>query len=102
MFEELTEDEVRRYNFTNLSIAYDFFNQYGKARGFSIRKYKVLRSKADKSQGVILWKSFVYSRHGTRDTKHIDNPDRKRELRSITRCGCTAEFRVHIDAESKR
>lgn len=76
MFDMLMPDAVTRYHFSNLLIVYEVFNEYGKARGFSIRMHKVSRSQGDSTAGDILLNSYICSSQETRDNKHIDNPDR--------------------------
>ncbi|KAK7245817.1 hypothetical protein RIF29_40669 [Crotalaria pallida] len=66
MFDLITPDEVRQFHFSSLEIAYHFYNEYGRARGFSVRKHKVYHSVR---RGVVLWKSFVCAKQGTRAAK---------------------------------
>ncbi|RYR68419.1 hypothetical protein Ahy_A03g014921 isoform A [Arachis hypogaea] len=96
-FSSLTYEEMRRFEFVDLQTAYDFYNEFGRMQGFSIRRSKVGRSTKIGSEGEFLWQIFVCSRQGERDAKHIHRVERKMDPRPITRCGCGAQIKVHID-----
>ncbi|KAK7268324.1 hypothetical protein RIF29_21022 [Crotalaria pallida] len=38
-FQNLTVDEMLKYSFRDLDLGYDFYNAYGGAKGFSIRRH---------------------------------------------------------------
>ncbi|MCI94979.1 FAR1 DNA-binding domain protein, partial [Trifolium medium] len=42
----ISADEVERYDFADLEIAYQFYYWYGRATGFSVRKSHVVRDHA--------------------------------------------------------
>ncbi|MED6167443.1 hypothetical protein PIB30_002926 [Stylosanthes scabra] len=66
-FGSLTEEDVRRFEFFDLQAAYDFYNEYGRVKGFSVRRSKVGRSKRVGAGGEILWQIFVCSHEGERE-----------------------------------
>ncbi|XP_015953905.1 protein FAR1-RELATED SEQUENCE 5-like [Arachis duranensis] len=88
---------MRRFEFVDLQTAYDFYNEFERMQGFSVRRSKVGRSTKIGSEGEFLWQIFVCSRKGERDAKHIHRVERKMDPRPITRCGCGAQIKVHID-----
>ena len=55
----LSGEEVEKYEFADLDMAYAFYNLYDKSHGFGIRKHKVGRSVSDNR---ILWQTFVCSK----------------------------------------
>ncbi|XLR43818.1 protein FAR1-RELATED SEQUENCE 5-like [Arachis hypogaea] len=93
-FVGLSVDAAKKYVFSDLDIAYAFYNAFGRVNRFSIRKFKVGRSEIDKR---ILWQTFVCSREGYRIFRWVDETNRKRAPKPETRCGCVAQMRVHID-----
>ncbi|RYR48148.1 hypothetical protein Ahy_A07g034138 [Arachis hypogaea] len=93
-FSSLTYEEMQRFEFVDLQIAYDFYNEYGRIQGFSIQRSKVGKSTKIGSEGEILWQIFVCSRQGERDAKHIHRVERKMDPRPITRCGCGAQIKM--------
>ncbi|XP_016185503.1 protein FAR1-RELATED SEQUENCE 11-like [Arachis ipaensis] len=93
-FVGLSVNTAKKYVFSDLDVAYIFYNAFGRDNGFSIRKFKVGRSEIDKS---ILWQTFVCSRQGYRIFRGVNETNRKRTLKPETRCGCVAQMRVHID-----
>ncbi|XLU22212.1 hypothetical protein S245_058278, partial [Arachis hypogaea] len=93
-FVGLSVDAAKKYVFSDLDVAYAFYNAFGRVNGFSIRKFKVGRSEIDKR---ILWQTFVCSRQGYRIFRGVDETNRKRAPKPETRCGCVAQMRVHID-----
>ena len=80
-FKSVSVDDVKKYEFGNLDIAYGFYNVYAKLNGFSIRWYKVGRS----ADGSILWQTFVCCNEGYREAKHLERIDRKKEPKPLTR-----------------
>lgn len=96
--EAISPLEMRKAHFASLDLAYEFYNLYGRANGFSLRKSKIERSKG----GQILQRTFVCHRQGFREDRGLTIENRKREVKPETRCGCQAKFRVHIDAHSQR
>ncbi|MED6129705.1 hypothetical protein PIB30_118688 [Stylosanthes scabra] len=84
-FVGLSVDAAKKYVFSDLDVAYAFYNAFGRVNGFSVRKFKVGRSEIDKS---ILWQTFVCSREGFCIFRGVDETNRKRALKPETRCGC--------------
>ncbi|KAJ4787752.1 FAR1-related sequence 1 [Rhynchospora pubera] len=80
--------------FTSETEAFEFFNAYAKRKGFRVRKSIIKR---DKTNGAIKFRRFYCSRHGFREKKHIDKPNRKRQHKLLTRCGCPVKFCVKLD-----
>ncbi|KAL4300981.1 hypothetical protein AHAS_Ahas17G0255200 [Arachis hypogaea] len=93
-FVDLSVNAAKKYVFSNLDVAYAFYNIFGRVNEFSIRKFKVGRSEIDKS---ILWQTFVCLRQGYRIFRGVDETNRKRAPKPETRCGCSVKMRVHID-----
>ncbi|RYQ88535.1 hypothetical protein Ahy_B09g095663 isoform G [Arachis hypogaea] len=85
-FSSLTAKDVLTTEFTSLQAAYDYYNEFGRIKGFSVRRSKI----------------FMCSREGERDGKHMQRKDRKKDPRPITRCGCEARIKVHADDASGR
>ncbi|KAJ3699260.1 hypothetical protein LUZ61_002965 [Rhynchospora tenuis] len=80
--------------FSSENEAFEFFNDYAKRKGFSVRKSIIKR---DKTNAAIKYRRFYCSRHGFREKKHIDKPNRKRQHKLLTRCGCPVKFCVRLD-----
>ncbi|RYR05492.1 hypothetical protein Ahy_B06g085355 isoform E [Arachis hypogaea] len=88
-FVGLSVDAAKKYVFSDLDVAYAFYNAFGKVNGFSIRKLKVGQSEIDKR---ILWQIFVCSRQRYRIFRGVDETNRKRAPKPETRCGCVAQM----------
>ncbi|KAJ4765342.1 FAR1-related sequence 10 [Rhynchospora pubera] len=87
-------DRIINMTFSSETEAFKFFNAYAKRKGFSVRKSIIKR---DKTNGAIKFRRFYCSRHGFREKKHIDKPNRKRQHKLLTRCGCPVKFCVKLD-----
>ncbi|KAL0013275.1 hypothetical protein SO802_000344 [Lithocarpus litseifolius] len=78
-------------------IAYDFYNEYGRKTGFSIRKEYVNKCK---KTGVVTSRRFVCAKEGVRGKdkrdQNIKNP------RAETRCGCEARLVIILNRDSKK
>ncbi|KAK7288512.1 hypothetical protein RIF29_01973 [Crotalaria pallida] len=99
MFDMLTKENMTKFHFASLEIAFQFYNEYAKAMGFSVHKHKSGRN----SNGELMWKSFVCSRQGFKEAKEPVSVGRlKWEPWSNFRCGCEAEFRVYASSSSCR
>lgn len=96
--EPLLRDEVLGKVFECTRQAHEFYAAYARSIGFSIRKGIVRRN----NKGDIIGRKWVCSKEGFRAKKYLDNRDRKREPRSITRTGCKAHFFVSLDRQSNR
>ncbi|CAJ2656964.1 unnamed protein product [Trifolium pratense] len=98
----MTADEIRAMDFGSVEEAYEFYYQYGKCKGFSVRKSDDKKKIGPDGSKIITNKLFVYNRQGLRDKRHISRLDRKREHRRLTRTKCTARFLVTYKADKGR
>ncbi|XP_025628901.1 protein FAR1-RELATED SEQUENCE 5-like [Arachis hypogaea] len=96
-FLNIVDVDIKRYHFSDLGVAFDFYNAFAKSRGFSGRK-----SKTRKHNGIINRQNFVCCREGFRQKKPDNMHTRKQEPRAETRCGCKAKVQVSFDAVSGR
>jgi hypothetical protein len=64
-FKHLSDEDVMRYHFLDLDVAYTFYNWYASFHGFAARKSKVMRN----VKGQITQQTFVCYRQGVRDSK---------------------------------
>ncbi|QHO33930.1 uncharacterized protein [Arachis hypogaea] len=94
--EVLRAEDVLHMEFNNPEEASRFYNEYGRARGFSIRQGKKIKN----SKGEFVRYTYLCNREGFRDKKWLEKSDRKREHKVVTRCGCLAEMRIKRKAES--
>jgi hypothetical protein len=94
----LIEDDMKKYHFPNLEVAFTFYNWYARMNGFSARKSKVRRNKYKE----VVQQNFVCYRQGFREDRFQNNKIRKREARADTRCGCEANCVVHVDKHNQR
>ncbi|XP_057418810.1 protein FAR1-RELATED SEQUENCE 5-like [Lotus japonicus] len=85
-----------KFPFPNREVAYEFYNLYAMVKGFAVRKNKILRNK----KGDVVQLSFVCFREGFR--KVVARESRKRKKQDERRCGCLANFRVHVDIGTTR
>ena len=78
-------------------IAYDFYNEYDRKTGFSIRKENVNKCK---KTGVVTSRRFVCAKEGVRGKdkgdRNIKNPWAE------TRCGCEACLVIVLNWDSKK
>ncbi|XP_057719766.1 protein FAR1-RELATED SEQUENCE 5-like [Arachis stenosperma] len=101
-FSSLTAKDGLTMEFTSLQAAYDYYNEFGRMKGFSVRMSKVGRKTKQGAEGEIIWQIFMCSREREHDGKHMYREDRKKDPRPITRCGCEARIKVHADDASGR
>jgi zinc finger SWIM domain-containing protein 3 len=80
--------------FQTTEHAFAAYNAYAKAAGFSVRKDGCHKFKGT---DLIRDRTFICSNAGHRNRKHIENPDRQRAHRSLTRCGCTAKITLYYN-----
>ncbi|RYR10175.1 hypothetical protein Ahy_B05g078650 [Arachis hypogaea] len=90
--------EMEYFHFSNLQIAFDFYNHYAKFVSFGARKSKTWKN----SKGEYVKQLFVCSCEGFRPEKYYNMENRKREPKSETRCGCLARFVVRFAAYTGR
>lgn len=77
--------------FPSLDYARDFYYEYAKRTGFTIRTNKIRHSLKNMA---IIGRDFVCSREGFRAAKHTLRKDRVLPPRPITREGCKAMMRL--------
>ncbi|XP_057477736.1 protein FAR1-RELATED SEQUENCE 5-like [Actinidia eriantha] len=77
--------------FPSLDVARDFYYEYAKRTGFTIRTNRIRHSQKDMA---IIGRDFVCSREGFRAAKHALRKDRVLPPRPITREGCKAMIRL--------
>ncbi|KAF7154642.1 hypothetical protein RHSIM_Rhsim01G0153900 [Rhododendron simsii] len=88
----LNDTKIVQMKFVSEEEAGRFYNAYAKAMGFSVRKHKSKPHRGN--EGYVKWRSWVCSREGKRNKKHLERTDRKRRHRAETRIGYGAKFRV--------
>ncbi|RYR25571.1 hypothetical protein Ahy_B02g059383 [Arachis hypogaea] len=93
----LSEEDVLRFNFANVDIAFEFYQQYAKHHGSGAR-----RSRSEKRGEVRIRQEFVCHRQGFRSPKFYSMPNRQKRPRAETRCGCPARMLLRMDDESGR
>ncbi|RYR08240.1 hypothetical protein Ahy_B05g075814 [Arachis hypogaea] len=96
-FVNLSEEEVCRFNFADVDIVFEFYQQYAKHHGFGARHY---RSK--KCGKVRIRQEFVCHIQRYRSLKFYSIPNRQKRPRAKTQCGCPARMHVHMDDKSER
>ncbi|XP_043720901.1 protein FAR1-RELATED SEQUENCE 5-like [Telopea speciosissima] len=84
--------------FANANAAYEFYNNYARNMGFSVRKSKVERSRKRKEgmdvDGDVLSRMYVCSREGFKDCKDKRQEGKDVTRRADSRVGCPARLRV--------
>ncbi|XP_015931898.1 putative protein FAR1-RELATED SEQUENCE 10 [Arachis duranensis] len=98
IFSENVAEEIGKYQFSTLHLAFDFYMKYSKSKGFSARKSKTFKN----SSGEIYRQMFVCHRQGFRMEKYYTMEKRKKEPRMETRTGCQARMDVKFVPESGR
>ncbi|KAL6320955.1 hypothetical protein AAG906_010764 [Vitis piasezkii] len=76
----------------------EFYNLFAKVTGFSVRKDDVKR---DKNQNIVSRK-WVCSKEGYRHRVCLENENRKREPKAVTRIGCEATFRIGFNKQMNK
>ncbi|QHO13972.1 FAR1 DNA-binding domain protein [Arachis hypogaea] len=69
-FLKLSEEEVLRFNFADVDIVFEFYQQYAKHHGFGTR-----RSRSEKRGEVRIRQEFVCHRQGYRSPKFYSMPN---------------------------
>ncbi|KAJ1409585.1 FAR1 DNA-binding domain [Sesbania bispinosa] len=94
----LTEENLRKLNFANLDVAYNFYNNwYGKMKGFSARKGKERKNAMEE----IIEKTYLCHREGKRPINTNEKMGKKkREAKPETRCLCPAKMKVRKLSEA--
>ncbi|KAL4203146.1 hypothetical protein AMTRI_Chr01g102530 [Amborella trichopoda] len=83
------EDPRVGMQFESPEAAYDYYNEYAKRKGFSVRCYSTKRSKKD---GRVITREYVCSKAGYRDKTRESN-----RTRPLSRLGCKAMLRIKKD-----
>ncbi|KAJ1415153.1 MULE transposase domain [Sesbania bispinosa] len=94
----ISEDDLRKYDFADLDVAHKFYIWYGRSNGFSVRKSNVVSN----SKGDILQQTFVCSAQGHGRARRSTRSSKKRQSKLLMRFDCKAMFRVHINVNSGR
>ncbi|RYR10230.1 hypothetical protein Ahy_B05g078706 [Arachis hypogaea] len=97
-FSENFAEEIGKYHFSTLQLAFDFYMKYLKSKGFSARKSKTFKN----STGEIYKQKFVCHRQGFRMEKYYTMKKRKKEPKLETRTGCEARMDVKFVPETGR
>ncbi|RYR29597.1 hypothetical protein Ahy_B01g054036 [Arachis hypogaea] len=97
-FSENFAEEIGKYHFSTLQLAFDFYLKYSKSKGFSARKSKTFKN----SIGEIYKQKFLCHRQGFREEKYYTMEKRKNEPRLETRTGCEARMDVKFVPETGR
>ncbi|WCJ41338.1 FAR1-related sequence 5 [Euphorbia peplus] len=84
--------------FTSLDNARDFYYEYAKGEGFTIRTNRIRHSLKNMA---VIGRDFVCSREGFRAAKHTLRKDRALPSRPVTREGCKAMIRLAAREEGK-
>ena len=87
--------QIMDMTFMTHDAAYDFYNSYARANGFSIRKNKVRYTKTEAH--LMRYRKFVCSRQGKHDSKLLTEEGHSRRLRAETHCFCGAHLTVKLD-----
>jgi hypothetical protein len=95
---EMSIEEITRYHFPDREVACMFYNWYGCLHGFAARKSRVVRNR----DGEVIQQTFLCHREGKREEKYINSTSRKKEHKPLTRCGCQAKMKVHLDRSCQR
>lgn len=100
IFHLLTDTEIAGMKFNSEDEAGKFYNAYAKAMGFGIRKSRSKPQKNNDSR--VRCRTWVCSREGKRQKKHLQRVDRIRRPRAETRIGCGAKFRVRYLSKTQK
>ncbi|RYR71925.1 putative protein FAR1-RELATED SEQUENCE 10 [Arachis ipaensis] len=96
-FLNLSEEDVLCFNFADVDIAFEFYQQYAKHHGFGAR-----RSRSEKRGEVRIQQEFVCHQQGYRSPKFYSMPNQQKRPRAETWCGCPARMLLRMDDESGR
>ncbi|RVW28179.1 Protein FAR1-related sequence 5 [Vitis vinifera] len=98
IFNDLTVEDIWKMEFSSVEEAEEFYNLFAKVTGFSVRKDDVKR---DKNQNIVSRK-WVCSKEGYRHRVCLENENRKREPKAVTRVGCEATFRIGFNKQMNK
>ncbi|KAM0897773.1 hypothetical protein ACQ4PT_022347 [Festuca glaucescens] len=74
---------------------YEFYNEYAKVKGFSIRKEEVKYLPGTHTRFRRLYTCF---KEGYRTLANFEKPEPKRTPKALTRCGCRARLEIELSA----
>ncbi|QHO28215.1 Protein FAR1-RELATED SEQUENCE [Arachis hypogaea] len=97
-FWNIRDENVCHFHFSNVDIAFEFYNRYARTRVFSARKNRTTKSRA----GILKLKNFVCHHEGFRPQNNYSIGNLKRKPTPETRCGCSAMMEICVDAPSGR
>ncbi|XP_016200038.1 protein FAR1-RELATED SEQUENCE 5-like isoform X3 [Arachis ipaensis] len=97
-FWNIGDEDVCHFHFSDVDIAFEFYNRYARTRGFSARKNGTRKSRAS----ALKLKNFVCHREGFRPPNNYGIENLKRKPTPETRCGCSAMMEIRVDAPSGR
>ncbi|KAL4275989.1 hypothetical protein AHAS_Ahas20G0162300 [Arachis hypogaea] len=92
----LSRAQILEMEFANPDEACHFYEQYSRAKGFSMRQGKKMKNR----KGEIVRYTYLCNREGFRHRKWLQMQDRKREHKVVTHCGCQADMRIKRKADS--
>lgn len=88
---QLKREDIVYKSFSSLDAANDFYFLYGRLMGFSVRL-----GQKRKRNGEVRIRTWLCSKEGERQKKHLQRIDRVREPQQLTREGCMVQFRVNF------
>ncbi|KAL4392608.1 hypothetical protein AHAS_Ahas03G0362100 [Arachis hypogaea] len=97
-FWNIRDEDICHFHFSDVNIAFEFYNRYVRTRGFSARKNRTRKSRAD----VLKLKNFVCHREGFKPQNNNGIGNFKKKPTPETRCGCSAMMEIRLDAPSGR
>ena len=87
---DFTIEEVRKLRFKSLEICGEFYKFYAKIKDFGVRENGSRKSRIDGHPTSTIYKC---STEGLHEQKHVQNSERVRAVKPLTRCLCEAEMR---------
>jgi len=81
---------MRKLIFKSLNLCCEFYKLYAKSKGFGMQEKTACKSRTD---GHPTSKRFKCAAKGLHLQKYVDNPNRKKKPKELTRCNCKAEIR---------
>ncbi|RYQ90632.1 hypothetical protein Ahy_B09g096681 isoform A [Arachis hypogaea] len=97
-FWNIRDEDVCHFHFSDVNIAFEFYNRYARTKSFSARKNRTRKSHA----GALKLKNFVCHREGFKPQNNYGIGNLKRKHTPETRCGCSAMMEIRVDAPSGR
>ncbi|RYR49483.1 hypothetical protein Ahy_A07g035989 [Arachis hypogaea] len=95
-FRNIRDEDVCHFHFSDVNIAFEFYNRYARTRGFSARKNRTRKTRV----GVLKLKNFVCHREGFRPQNNYGIGNLKRKPTPKIRCGCSAMMEIRVDVPS--